>query len=104
MKMNIYSIYDMASAAYMRPFFLQTDGQATRMFGDIAQDAGHEIGKHPEDYVLYKIGLYDDQTGNITPFDPEKINTAVELLAQSKNPAPGALELFDKEVKSNAAN
>ena len=49
MKLNAYTIYDVASGVYMRPFFSQADGQAIRGFKDIATDADHEVGKHPED-------------------------------------------------------
>lgn len=80
MKLTIYSIYDTASATYMRPFFLASDGQATRMFKDIACDAEHEVGRHPEDYSLIRIGIFDDQNSKITPEDPECIATALEMV------------------------
>lgn len=102
MKMNIYSIYDVAAGAYLRPFFMQSDGQATRSFSDIAQDASHEIGKHPEDYTLFKLGLFDDNTGEIIAFDPEKIATALELVAQSRKVNKAELRALDDEVKANA--
>ena len=57
MRLNVYTIFDSAAGAYMRPFFMQSDGQALRSFTDIATDKDHEIGKHPEDYSLYRIEL-----------------------------------------------
>lgn len=103
MKLNIYSIFDVASGAYLRPFFMQSDGQATRSFGDIAQDADHEIGKHPADYTLFKVGLFDDNSGEIVAWSPEKIATALELVSQAKNPVPGSLKTFDQKVKADGA-
>ena len=64
MNLNIYTIFDTASGTYMRPFFTQADGQAVRSFKDISCDAEHEIGQHPEDYSLWRIGLYDDNSGS----------------------------------------
>ena len=55
MRLNVYTIFDSASSAYMRPFFMSSDGQALRSFTDISQDAEHEVGKHPEDYSLFRI-------------------------------------------------
>lgn len=84
MKMVIYSIYDTAAAAYMRPFFVQSDGQATRMFTDIALDAEHEVGKHPEDYSLHRLGQFDDNNGALMPENVECIITALEVVAKSR--------------------
>lgn len=64
MKLNMYCIYDTATGVYLRPFFMQSDGQATRSFKDIATDADHEIGKHPEDYSLHRIGVFDIRSWN----------------------------------------
>lgn len=84
MKLNIYSIYDTATATYMRPFFMQSDGQATRAFSDIALDADHDIGRHPEDYTLHRIGVFDDQKAKLTQEDPDCLATALELIALAR--------------------
>lgn len=81
MRMFVYAIYDTAAGAYMRPFFMSTDGQAMRMFTDIAQDASSEIGKHPEDYSLFRIGQYDDNKGELHKEDRECLATALEVVA-----------------------
>ena len=84
MKLNAYSIYDTASGVYMRPFFTSADGQAMRSFKDISTDASHEIGKHPEDYSLWRIGLFDDNKGTLTPENPECLATALEMVSESR--------------------
>ena len=63
MKHKVFSIYDAAAAAYLPAFFLPTEGMAIRVFKDCCQDGAHAFGKHPEDYVLYIIGEWDDQNG-----------------------------------------
>jgi len=79
--MNIYTIYDIKANAYLTPFFLPTDGMATRTFADCANDPQHQFGKHPEDYILWKIGNYDDAIGIITPLEThEALGKAVEYL------------------------
>ena len=85
MRLNIYTIFDQASGAYMRPFYAQSDGQALRSFTDIAQDADHEIGKHPEDYSLFRIGTYDDNKGELHPEDKECMATALEVVASARS-------------------
>ena len=63
---NIYSVYDSKSEAYSLPFYYQHDGQALRTFRDWVNDITTPYGKHPEDYCLFKIGMYDEVNGTIT--------------------------------------
>ena len=102
MRLNVYTIYDTAAGAYMRPFFVQSDGQAIRAFKDLALDASHDVGKHPEDYSLFRIGVYDDNTAKLVPEDRECLATALEMVSQARQVNGDNLELFDKsdEVKS----
>jgi len=85
MKLNAYSIYDQAAAAYMRPFFTEADGRARRMFGDLANDPDHDIGKHPKDYSVWRIGIFDDQKGQLIPEQGECLATALEMQALHNN-------------------
>jgi len=98
MKLNIYTIFDQASASYMRPFFTTADQQALRSFKDIATDADHEIGKHPEDYSLWRIGVYDDNTAKITPEDKECLGTALEMVANSRNVDRDAMDQLNMNI------
>ena len=98
MKLNAYTIYDVASGVYMRPFFSQADGQAIRGFKDIATDADHEIGKHPEDYTLFRIGSFNDNTGKMDGEAPEKLATALELVAQGRQVNQDNIEQLHKEI------
>lgn len=79
MRLNIYAIYDKAVNAYMRPFFLQADGQAMRAFGDMANDKDHDIGRHPEDFSLFRIGSFDDNSGEIEVIDAQCLGRAHEI-------------------------
>lgn len=102
MKLNVYSIFDTAAGTYMRPFFLQSDGQATRAFTDIATDADHEIGKHPEDYSLHRIGIFDDQKGKLIHEDKECLATGLEVVALTRNVNRDNVEELDFKVGGTA--
>jgi len=93
MKLNAYTIYDTASASYMRPFFSQADGQAVRGFKDIATDKDHEIGRHPEDYTLFRMGTFNDITGELKGETLEKLVTALECVAMDRSPDKQQLKL-----------
>jgi len=84
MKLNIYSIFDQASGLYSRPFFTQSDGEAVRSFNDISIDAEHPCGKHPEDYTLFRLGVFDDTNGNFHNEENQSLMTALETIAATR--------------------
>jgi len=102
MKMNVYTIFDSAASTYMRPFFMQSDGQALRAFTDISTDAEHDVGRHPEDYSLARIGVYDDSKGKLIPEDVEILATALEVVSSSRNVQKGSLKEFDNVIGGSA--
>ncbi len=85
MLMQIYSIYDTAVGAYMRPFVSQADGDATRAFSDLIGDAEHPVGRHPEDYSLFRLGGFNDQDGKVIGDGPECLCTGMEMIALKRN-------------------
>lgn len=70
MRLNAYSIYDNKALQYQAPFFTSTDGAAVRAFSDLANDSNTTIGRHPGDYMLYCVGIYDDQNGLFQSHSP----------------------------------
>lgn len=81
---QVFSIYDSATQAYMRPFNAQSEGQALRMWEDLIDDPQADIGKHPEDYSLYHVATFDDNKGQHHPNDPRCISRAHEVVARKK--------------------
>lgn len=63
MKLRAFAIRDSKAEAFMRPFFAVTRGIALRSIVDVVSDPNHEMYKHAEDYTLYEVGEFDDQTG-----------------------------------------
>ena len=102
MKLNVYAIYDTAVGAYALPFFMQSDPQALRRFGDLVMDADSEVSKHPEDYSLFRLANYNDGRGEFINEDNECLATALEMVAASRNVNKDQMELLQKEVNGNA--
>lgn len=67
-KQFVYSVFDKAANTYGRPFFLVADGLASRTFIDEINraDQNNSMYMHPEDYVLYKLGEFDDSEAIFT--------------------------------------
>ena len=63
MTLDLFAIYDTKAEAYMTPFYLQNDKMALRVFADCCNDPDHTFGRNPEDYILFKLGQFNVQTG-----------------------------------------
>jgi len=99
MKQNVYSIFDTASGLYSRPFFTISDGEAIRSFTDIACDSDHPIGKHPEDYTLFRLGIFDDRDGKFTDEVNSSLTNGLQAIATSRTVDKDNLDLFEKTVE-----
>lgn len=94
MIVNAYSIYDNKSLVYSNPFFAPTDGAAIRIVSDASNDMNTSLGRHPGDYVLYKVGYYDDASGILNHLDPKQHVIDVVALVHAYKPAG---DLFQKD-------
>lgn len=80
MHVNAYSIRDVKADVFHAPFFLPTDGAATRAFSDVANDTNTQIGRHPADFTLYHVGSFDDSNGLLTACERRHVVDATSLL------------------------
>lgn len=74
MKHVVFSIRDSAVGAFMRPFTAAAQGAAVRSFMDEVQRSDSEMGKHPKDYEMFRLGTFDDESGR---FDQEEFPVSV---------------------------
>lgn len=63
-KMIVCAVRDSAVQAYGRPLFVPTAGVAIRSFTDeIRKEDGNPMAAHPEDYELFELAEFDEETG-----------------------------------------
>nr|UXQ88051.1 MAG: nonstructural protein [Microvirus sp.] len=80
MNQNIYTVYDQKARAYLTPFFMPEDGMAIRTFSDCVNSKDHHFGKHPSDYTLYKMGVYDDNSADLLAIPLQSLGNGVEFV------------------------
>lgn len=68
MKLQVVAVADRALQAFNRPICVQALGLAVRSFQDEVNNTSSELSKHPEDYELHHLGVFDDQTGAFESF------------------------------------
>lgn len=80
MLLKIFTIRDLKGEIYNAPFFQRSHGEAERNFASLSTDGKSMVAQHPEDFDLYYLGLYNDQTGKIECLDtPQHVIKAVNV-------------------------
>lgn len=80
MKLGIFAIFDVKAAAYLRPFYSQTAGTATREWAMAIADPKSSFALYPADYHLAYLGEFDDNHGVFNTAKPEIVTTASALV------------------------
>lgn len=62
MKTIIYAIFDDKAKVYNKPFHQLNEEVMIRTCVDLLRDKASTISSHPEDYVVFELGTYDDTT------------------------------------------
>lgn len=66
MVIRIYSIYDKKAGCFNKPFTHHNDAIATREFQIASSDPKiAQLSIFPDDFDLYYLGDFDDQTGTL---------------------------------------
>lgn len=96
MKHLMFSVFDQKAMAFLPPWIMPREEQALRTFSDCCNSNEHQFGVHPEDYTLFRLGMWDDDdakfTGEITPMSvAHGINLQINETGMSdvsEKPAP----------------
>lgn len=59
----VVSLKDAATGAYARPIFVSARGQAVRSFADELARPDSDLGRHPSDFELHALAVFEDTTG-----------------------------------------
>jgi hypothetical protein len=79
MNLEIFSVFDRKAKAFIPPFFLPNRNMALRVFTDSVNDPEHQFHAHPEDYSLFHLGDFDQESGLIDSF------SSIDLVANAMN-------------------
>lgn len=81
MKMQVVAIYDQKSKLFSQPYVYSTVGVAARSWQDAVSDPKSDYARHPEDFSLYLLAVYDDEAGTfVCPPEPEFLVAARSLI------------------------
>lgn len=87
MNLKICSVFDSAAGVFGRPFFVPSTAVAVRSFRDeVMRDEIHnDLHKHPNDFVLYQLGEFDDNSGGFVVLDrPGVLHRAIDVKGEGE--------------------
>lgn len=92
-KYMVCCVFDAAVGLHMRPFFVQTCGQAVRAFTDEVNRPGEEnvLYQHPADMSLIRIGEWDELTAVFERCEPEILVRGAHVRRDLSIPEPSGL-------------
>ena len=101
MILKIFVIFDSKAGAYLPPFFMHAEGQATRAFSNMANDRSTQIGLNPEDYTLFEVGTFDDNTAQFEMLESKRaLGTAIEYCSTVQSEV--AREISNEFVRASS--
>lgn len=80
MKYQMCVVRDSAANVYGTPIFVPSIGIAVRSFGDEVKrnDEKNQMNRHPEDFEMFHVGTYDDNTCAFEAIQPKSIARGVD--------------------------
>lgn len=84
MEYELYIIYDAATNMYGVPMAQQNDAEAMRSFAHECMKEESIWHSHPADFILYKVGTYFTNTGEIIANTPERVCAATDFVNTKK--------------------
>jgi len=77
---------------YLPPFYFTTAGLATRAFEESCNDPQHQFNRHAEDFTLFELGTYDDNTAKFQFMEtPHALGVALEYVKTQTDFRPIAM-------------
>lgn len=86
MILQVLCVRDRGADVFGQPTFHLSVGAASRAFADEInrQDDNNVMFKHPEDFDLYVLGIYDDGTGSFETGVPRQVVVGKDVVIKRK--------------------
>lgn len=79
MLLQILAVKDNKANTFKNFFPARRIEEAVRSFSDVCNDKQSDMFKFAEDFALYHMGVFDDETGEIAPTYPPRLITLAQV-------------------------
>lgn len=101
MMMKVFALLDTKVSAFGTPFFMTHVGHAVRAVVELAQDQSTTVARYPNDFHLYELGAFDDQTGAFELMNPQSLGPVAAFLPNP--PKPRLADLIQADASAARA-
>lgn len=98
MKIIVMSAFDKKAAVYLTPFFVAHVNVGIRAFANVANDVQSGIGRNPEDFSLWELGTFDDESGQFELYQQPSHVAEAAALRLGRVAHPQAVSLVDANL------
>lgn len=84
--LSIYSVFDEKSGTFNTPIFALSDGVLIRDFRSFLRERSSTLSQYPEDYTLYRIGVFFEDEGAIESCSPTPVISMLDILKMDISP------------------
>lgn len=78
---TVLSILDKKAVEFQMVFLAKSATVGLRMFVDaLTRGEDSVMRQHPEDFALYEVGFFDEESGNLIPGGPTIVAEAEQVL------------------------
>ena len=85
MKISLYAVFDRCSGVYDGPIPGRADAEMVRNFSHMCGKPDSKLSESPEDYTLFKVGTWNDGTGELEDLVPVKLINGAEAISNLTN-------------------
>ncbi|WNK12655.1 MAG: nonstructural protein [Microvirus sp.] len=78
---EIFAVYDAKAKLYMEPFVAINRGCVLRDMHSEMRKQDSPLRSHPEDFAVFKLAVFDSETGEILATEPELCFSMEDLVA-----------------------
>lgn len=103
MVLKAFSIRDEKAGIFHPPFYKHSHGEAERDFTQLVMDEKSMAAKFPEDFDLWYLGEFNDQSGRFEPLEtPQHVIKAVQITHRLSTQG-GAITRLQSAPERNSA-
>lgn len=84
-KLQMFCIYDCKMELYLSPFTAINAAVAAREFETAVMTPNHNFNQHPDDYSLWEIGEFDQQSAAVGSAVLRNVVQAHHIMARNLN-------------------
>lgn len=75
----LFSVHDAVSDSWSAPYKESTVQSGIRTFSQLVSQGENLVALHPQDYFLYVVADFDEQTGIVESRSHQRVASAVEF-------------------------